>query len=466
MCLRVAQNLQKLGHDVTIFGRFTQGRHQMEDFFSVSEKNQNLECEGVNVRVLTLDAKARLLLKPVFKLIWRKSTFPLARWLYVEAMREQIAASSRGADVVHFFGNGPEMLGFAAEAAARQVGAKFVVEPALHEGQWGDKWFDALLYKRADLLLAHTLYEAGVLERMGIEAKKIRTIVHGVDFCDSGDGGRFRKKHGITGPMVLFLGRKTREKGVVRLLEAWPMVAEKFPEATLVLAGPKSAALRQMANGGWRMAEEKGLTTENTEATELEEAGRCFAGQAGAAFSNPFTSELARDSENTSLIRSTDNPSSLPATSHPKPDIAPEAQALDAGRSTLDTAPKARVFNLDDLAEGEKQDALAACDLLCVPSEGESFGMVYFEAWAYKKPVVALDLPVLRETIGAADAGILVKNNSRNLAASIIKLLENYALRNKMGGRGEELAQKHFWDEAVKSYESAYRFSARAEVAE
>jgi glycosyltransferase involved in cell wall biosynthesis len=536
--LRVAQNLQKLGHDVTIFGRFTQGRHQMEDFFSVSEKNQNLECDGVNVRVLVLDSKARLMLKPVFKLIWRKSIFPLARWLYVAAMREQIAASSRGADVVHFFGNGPEMLGFAAEAAARQVGAKFVVEPALHEGQWGDKWFDALLYKRADLLLAHTRYEAGVLERMGMPATKIRTIVHGVDFCDSGDGERFREKYGITGPMVLFLGRKTLEKGVGRLLEAWPMVAEKFPDSTLVLAGPKSTALRPMADGGWRMVEEKGLTTierqgrrENeqpkvgpkgegvgtTESKNTEgSAGLGLASQDGAAFSNPFTSELARDSENASLTRSASGPAGAR--------IAPEDgrseivekefgsdggnhledsreflegqsqaglqmdsqklqsiraandtsasgqnssfvlireirgsnfAALDAGRSTLDTAPKA--LNLDDLAEGEKQDALAACDLLCVPSEGESFGMVYFEAWAYKKPVVALDLPALRETVGAAHAGILVENGSREVAAGIIALLENPEVRNEMGMRGKELAQQHSWEAAAKSYELAYR---------
>jgi glycosyltransferase involved in cell wall biosynthesis len=73
----------------------------------------------------------------------------------------------------------------------------------------------------------------------------------------------------------------------------------------------------------------------NKESTE--EAGLRLAGQAGAAFSNPFASELARDSENTSLISSADNPSSLPATSHPQPDTAPEAQALDTGRWSLDS---------------------------------------------------------------------------------------------------------------------------------
>jgi ABC-type multidrug transport system fused ATPase/permease subunit len=53
----------------------------------------------------------------------------------------------------------------------------------------------------------------------------------------------------------------------------------------------------------------KSLTTEDTESTEGA-AGVRLAGQAGAAFPNPSTSELARDSENTSLIRSANAPRS------------------------------------------------------------------------------------------------------------------------------------------------------------
>jgi glycosyltransferase involved in cell wall biosynthesis len=44
-----------------------------------------------------------------------------------------------------------------------------------------------------------------------------------------------------------------------------------------------------------------------------EEAGLRFASQAGAAFPNPSTSELARDSENTSLTRSASSPASAAA---------------------------------------------------------------------------------------------------------------------------------------------------------
>lgn len=60
------------------------------------------------------------------------------------------------------------------------------------------------------------------------------------------------------------------------------------------------------------------LTTEDTEDTESTEGAQGVAHGtcAGAAFSNPSTSELARDSETTSLIRSADASASLPATSY------------------------------------------------------------------------------------------------------------------------------------------------------
>jgi hypothetical protein len=69
-------------------------------------------------------------------------------------------------------------------------------------------------------------------------------------------------------------------------------------------------------------------TTEskNTESTEVG-AGVRLAGQAGAEFPNPSTSELARDSENTSLIRSANAPRSSEEQSDPK--------ALDSRPSSL-----------------------------------------------------------------------------------------------------------------------------------
>jgi ABC-type polysaccharide/polyol phosphate transport system ATPase subunit len=75
----------------------------------------------------------------------------------------------------------------------------------------------------------------------------------------------------------------------------------------------------------------KSLTTEDTESTEGA-AGVRLAGQAGAEFPNPSTSELARDSENASLIRSANAPRSSEEQS--------DSKALDSRPSSLDS-PKA-----------------------------------------------------------------------------------------------------------------------------
>ena len=182
------------------------------------------------------------------------------------------------------------------------------------------------------------------------------------------------------------------------------MVAEKFPEATLVIAGPKSEALRPMADGGWRMVDSGGAA---------DNGGRIA-------------------------------------------DVVEQNQDDSKHVPCFATIPRVRILNLDDLAEGEKQDALAACDLLCVPSEGESFGMVYFEAWAYKKPVVALDLPVLRESVGAINGGLLVQDTPSEIANGIAQLLKNPALGAGMGANGNELASRHKWDASVEAYMQTY----------
>ena len=92
------------------------------------------------------------------------------------------------------------------------------------------------------------------------------------------------------------------------------------------------------------------LTTEDTESTEGAQCvarGTCD----GAAFSNPSTSELARDSETTLLIRSADATASSPATSYSPPatPASPEVVFLAFGfirdNKNLDLVIRALVEN-------------------------------------------------------------------------------------------------------------------------
>ncbi len=111
-------------------------------------------------------------------------------------------------------------------------------------------------------------------------------------------------------------------------------------------------ANQEVTSGEWRVArvEEKNSTTNHTKLHEREEAGLCLDKPSGAAFSNPFTSELARDSENTSPTRFASGPAL--AAEPPRTDhegllsySAGGAEALDARRSTLGaTTPPAEWY--------------------------------------------------------------------------------------------------------------------------
>ena len=118
------------------------------------------------------------------------------------------------------------------------------------------------------------------------------------------------------------------------------------------------------------------------------------------------------------------------------------------------------------VSEQTKHDALAACTCLCVPSVGESFGLVYMEAGRYAKPVVARRLPVLEELLENGRAGLLVGTPSTNrnavdvtadeLAASLYQLLNSPEECDRLGQNCRRVSDKFLWPEAVKRFEAAY----------
>ena len=62
-----------------------------------------------------------------------------------------------------------------------------------------------------------------------------------------------RKKYGISGPMVLYVGRISPHKGIHLLIKAFNVVSQKFPDAKLVIVGKHtfrdySRMLRKIAN--------------------------------------------------------------------------------------------------------------------------------------------------------------------------------------------------------------------------
>ncbi len=77
----------------------------------------------------------------------------------------------------------------------------------------------------------------------------------------------------------------------------------------------------------------------------------------------------------------------------------------------------------------------------------EGFGIVYLEASACTKPIIASDSGGIRDAVIENETGLIVpENDILATAEAIEKLLDNNALCEKLGIAGYEYAKKHRWE--------------------
>lgn len=366
---RIAESLVKTGCKVRVLVRFTKKRpSSWKKVYMSSERRRAYSQEDVSIHVVAHPFWMTWLAPLVFRLHYNARLHWVARWISALAYRRQLVRLLGDVDIVHYSGNGQEMLGVAALNVARKKGIPFVVTPHTHAGSWGDGELDFELYKASSHVIALTADERSRLIQGGVDSSRVTVIPHAAESSSNASGKRFRTEHDIAGSMVFFLGRKSAYKGYSLLLDAAPLVWERCPDTTFVFAGA----------------------------------------------SDP---------------------------------------ALDKDRFT-DTLNDARIRDLDYISDDECSDAYAAADVVCVPSSDEAFGLVYLEAWAYAKPVVALRIPTLVELIEGAGGGILVERTKEELAKALTALLEHPQLRSKLGQAGYGSAGKRSWkDVALETVE-------------
>lgn len=88
----------------------------------------------------------------------------------------------------------------------------------------------------------------------------------------------------------------------------------------------------------------------------------------------------------------------------------------------------------------------AAADVTVLPSYYESFGMVALEAMACGRPVIASRVGGLPTTIRDGLTGLLVRDgDAAALAARIARVLDEPALRRRLGQEGVRWAAQHRW---------------------
>lgn len=125
--------------------------------------------------------------------------------------------------------------------AKKSAGFPLVFHTALHLDIGVDIPREAIeLLKVGDAIWVNTSYEKDFLVSKGIEGSKILELGVGVnpDEFWNANGNRIKEKYEICNhPVVLFVGRKEKDKGVRTVVDAMEQVWRKIPEVRLILAG-------------------------------------------------------------------------------------------------------------------------------------------------------------------------------------------------------------------------------------
>jgi glycosyltransferase involved in cell wall biosynthesis len=136
-----------------------------------------------------------------------------------------------------------------------------------------------------------------------------------------------------------------------------------------------------------------------------------------------------------------------------RPDLERRAAALGVA-----------VTFVGDLDQTEVSEALAAADIVAVPSVVDRAGNVdglpttLLEAAAAGRPVVASDIAGIPEVITEGVNGLLVRErDAAGLADALHRLRDDPALREKLGKAARETAVTRFdWRVAGEAFEQVY----------
>jgi glycosyltransferase involved in cell wall biosynthesis len=363
--------LRERGHEVCVVTRAASQPLKSRDFLFFNETASSLTVKGTKVKPLKFARYWAPLLWLIGKFVVRDAFRSVGTRLYRMVSRKPARETFAGVDIIHHVGEAAPLIGFAAADAAGYLGVPFIVQPTCHPNHYGDTPLDFDLYANANRLVVHTQYEADFFKRKQMHCP-VDVVGNGIEDRSNGNAGRFREKFGVTGPFILFIGRKDSQKGCLLLIEAFKIIRSQRPDIRLVCMGPTVVEIEKM----------EGL------------------------------------------------------------------------------------LDLDFASEELKHDALAACTCLCVPSVGESFGLVFMEAGRYGKPVVARNVAVLRELLGEDDAGLLLGTpdegtNSATLgpdelASALLKLIADPGECRRLGENCRRVSDRFTWPRIVERFEESY----------
>lgn len=254
---------------------------------------------------------------------------------------------------------------------------------------------------KADLIIGCSEYiTAKIRCRFPRFAKRCRTVYNGVDTnrFSSRNEDMVTKENRIA--RLLYVGRVSPEKGLHVLLEAFQIVARRFPYVHLDIIGSESK------------------------------------------ITGDFIVSLSDDSETQKLATLFDR------------------SYLNLLQKKIPAESANRVSFHSTVPHMELISYFKNADILVFPSVwNEPFGMPLIEAMACEIPVVATRSGGMPEIVENGGAGILVERaNSSELAAAILRLLQDSALRKSMGRTGRKKVMDLFtWEKIVEALLCYYR---------
>ena len=138
----------------------------------------------------------------------------------------------------------------------------------------------------------------------------------------------------------------------------------------------------------------------------------------------------------------------------------PDARFVVIGqRRFLGPAPlaDARWTEPGIVSEERKAEAYARATIFAMPSDHETFGHTYLEAWCAGRPVIAGDIAPLREVVREGIDGLHAANEARAVADAILALLADPARATAMGLAGRTRMRERFtWPAIAAKTEAAY----------
>ena len=114
-----------------------------------------------------------------------------------------------------------------------------------------------------------------------------------------------------------------------------------------------------------------------------------------------------------------------------------------------------RLFLLGELQPTAIGDFLAALDVFVFPSAVETFGLAALEAATAGVPVVATDLPILRDVLsidGHAGAVFVDVTDEARFATAVAAVLADPELARRLSRDGRDLARRHSLAAMIEAY--------------